>query len=101
MTNKRKHYDVIIAFAEGETIEWRNLDDDPWVETEYPIFQNNAQYRVKPKLLCRYRVALYMNPTGRFYTKIASGALSSTVMERQTYFQRWLTDWIEVMEEEK
>jgi hypothetical protein len=47
---KHKHYDMIVAWAEGKTIQnfndrrmiWENLTGDPyWV--------NSFQYRIKPK----------------------------------------------------
>jgi hypothetical protein len=50
MGTKHKHYDVIVAWAAGEEIqyfwgfEWRD-----WEETSCPAFAGTAEWRIKPK----------------------------------------------------
>lgn len=54
---RHKHYDVIVAYAEGKQIQWRDLYSDVWVDVSRPVFLENLQYRVKPeeKNLCLER----------------------------------------------
>lgn len=44
---KHKHYDVIIAYANGEQIQVRNGVN--WTDIPSPSFLNEMKYRVKPK----------------------------------------------------
>jgi len=50
MGTKHKHYDVIVAWAAGEEIQyfwgfqWRD-----WEETTCPAFTGTAEWRIKPK----------------------------------------------------
>ena len=50
MGTKHKHYDVIVAWAAGEEIQyfwgfqWRD-----WDETSCPAFTGTAEWRIKPK----------------------------------------------------
>jgi hypothetical protein len=50
MGTKHKHYDVIVAWAAGEEIQyfwgfqWRD-----WEETSCPGFAGTAEWRIKPK----------------------------------------------------
>lgn len=46
---RHKHYDVIVAYAEGKQIQWRDLYSDVWVDVSRPVFLENLQYRVKPE----------------------------------------------------
>jgi len=46
---RHPHYDVIIAFAEGKTIEYFGTLDGNWYYDESPSFFRNIQYRVKPE----------------------------------------------------
>ena len=39
---------VMQAFAEGKTIEYSNQDKQ-WFKTDYPIWENNCKYRIKPE----------------------------------------------------
>jgi hypothetical protein len=47
--NAKKYLDVIKAFAEGATIESRDIGDKEWFEVESPTFSTVAEYRVKPE----------------------------------------------------
>jgi len=50
MGTKHRHYDVIVAWAAGEEIQyfwgfqWRD-----WEETTCPAFTGTAEWRIKPK----------------------------------------------------
>jgi len=44
---KHKHYDCIVAWAEGKTIEYRANDYGDWEELDKPNFDERCQYRIK------------------------------------------------------
>ena len=47
---KHKHYDLIVAWAEGAVIEEYRLNLDQWVEPKpYPIWDERFSYRIKPE----------------------------------------------------
>lgn len=52
MNKKHKHYDVIVAWAEGKEIQWRICCDE-WIDwkndTNPPRFDKYAEYRIKPE----------------------------------------------------
>jgi hypothetical protein len=40
---------VLLAFSQGETIQWRPSPHDPWIDEKEPQFQfDRSYYRVKP-----------------------------------------------------
>ena len=45
---KHIHYDTIMAWANGETIEMFNPDTDSWCFVAHPSWYLNLDYRVKP-----------------------------------------------------
>ena len=57
---KHKHYDMIVAWAEGKTIQNFNERRMIWEDlTGYPYWVNDFQYRIKPTPkpdLCKYVV---------------------------------------------
>ena len=46
---KHKHSELIIAWANGATIETYMVSDDEWVTAINPLWDKNRQYRVKPQ----------------------------------------------------
>lgn len=52
---RHKHADAIIAWANGEEIEFRNMDMDHWLPMNRanPMWHEYAEYRVKPKIVKR------------------------------------------------
>jgi len=46
---KHPHYDVIVAWAEGEQIEYFNTLEQQWRCTDDPDFYPRVQYRIKPR----------------------------------------------------
>ena len=48
---KHKHYELIIAWANGAEIEYyRNYKDDKiWVNCTNPVWDENREYRIKPE----------------------------------------------------
>jgi hypothetical protein len=45
---RHKHYDVIIAFANGAEIEFKHPESGNWIPATLPAFHNEYDYRVKP-----------------------------------------------------
>ena len=48
MGTKHKHYDVIVAWAAGEEIEWMG-PYGRWEKIRSPNWVEDQQYRIKPK----------------------------------------------------
>lgn len=55
---KHKHYDAIIAYANGETIQMYRDSDAKWQDVRYPAFDPCLKYRVKPTTVTRYLWAI-------------------------------------------
>lgn len=47
----KKHGKEILAWANGEKIEFHCVLSDEWIETGPPRWKTNTEYRVKPKPL--------------------------------------------------
>ena len=45
---KHKHYDCIVAWAEGAEIQ-RLIKDYGWCDTPHPTWIDNTEYRIKPE----------------------------------------------------
>ena len=45
---KHKHYDLIVAWAGGAKIQWKN-DLHDWRDIGDPAWINSYEYRIKPK----------------------------------------------------
>lgn len=96
MTQRHKHADVIIAWAEGCAIEYRNTSTSLWAKARSPGWYEDHEYRVKPPAK-KYRVALFKDSTGG-YTSTADNQETSNDYEGMHHFVRWLTDWVEYEE---
>ena len=92
MTKRHKHYDVIIAFAEGKTIQYRHPEYGGWEDVDNPHFVDSLQYRVKPTVL-RYRNYLYSYDGIHFYIAVAT---PDTPVNSGSDFHKWIGDWQEV-----
>ncbi len=57
VSKKRKHADVIIAWANGEDVQVRQSWKSDWASTSTPQFNDSHEYRVKPKEEVKYYVA--------------------------------------------
>jgi len=51
--NRHLHADLIIAWANGAKIEYKNRDGD-WVKTPNPDWYTDIEYRIKPEAVVRY-----------------------------------------------
>lgn len=52
MTNKRVHYDVIKAWADGAEVQWKRKTESVWYdcdEDDPPLWKSSLDYRVKPQ----------------------------------------------------
>lgn len=49
MANKRKHYDVIIAWANGAEVETYSSALGVWMKSLYPTFLECMEYRIKQR----------------------------------------------------
>jgi len=57
VSKKRKHADVIIAWANGEDVQVRQSWKSDWSNTSTPQFSDTHEYRVKPKEQTNYYIA--------------------------------------------
>jgi hypothetical protein len=57
VSKKRKHADIIIAWANGEDVQVLSGDGVNWHAVESPLFALNSKYRVKPKEQVNYYIA--------------------------------------------
>ena len=48
---RHKHYDVIVAWANGEEIEYRINSSDFWTLIVDPSWCHSTEYRIKPKIV--------------------------------------------------
>ena len=54
MGNKHKHYDVIVAWAAGEEVEYKwHGEWHGWDDNSTPAFYEECEYRIKPKRVKR------------------------------------------------
>ena len=51
MTKAHKHKDLIIAWANGETIQLWGGDKHGWLDILDPSFNCNTKFRVKPEII--------------------------------------------------
>lgn len=60
MKQRHKHADVIIAWAEGAEIEYRDTPTSRWKKSSNPGWYENYEYRIK-LITDKYRVAMLFN----------------------------------------
>jgi hypothetical protein len=46
---KHKHYDLIVAWANGGQLQYRSTYDDVWIDIAYASWDQDGQYRIKPE----------------------------------------------------
>lgn len=47
---KHKHYDLIVAWASGEQIQFFSPFYEEWQDLLEPIWDDNKEYRIKPEI---------------------------------------------------
>lgn len=101
MTQRHKHYDVIVAWAEGKPIQYKQPNSEKWIDQVAPTFalgwHNDHEYRIKPEVI-KYRLGLrYFNTASK--EKMVFTINSPTDEpnnEAGPCFIRWLGPWKEV-----
>ncbi len=87
-----KHAEVVKAWADGRSVQYRVNEEDKWKDSKSPSFTGRYQYRIKPeKHKCR--VALF-SADGSEWTSTQD--FGKEDISGQHGFVRWMTDWIEV-----
>ena len=67
MGTKHKHYDVIVAWANGEEIEIKN-DNGEWEPKVYtPTWENWREYRIKPEPKPDIRTRLWVDTVNKIH----------------------------------
>ena len=90
---KHIHYDAIIAWANGDQIQYRMPGECEWQKIEYPTWKADCEYRVKPEpQTIKYRVALMRGESNYF---VASQSFNDLSLDKWAIFVCWLTDWQE------
>ena len=105
MTTPHIHAAALRALAEGKKLQWKYIDSgDYWCDLCDSHFlkllaegDKNLVFRERPPVH-QYRVALYVHPSTGATTVTADDADDAFDCEKERYFSRWLTDWIEYEE---
>lgn len=101
MSNKHPHYDSIVAWAEGKTIQVLCSGDHYWYDWKLddvaPAFCRDNEYRVKPETI-RYRTYLLrtVGVSRHYVCTVSEEANKEDPREEWDLFVRWLGDWQEV-----
>lgn len=96
---KHKWYDVIVAWAEGKDIQFKNVKYKTWIDVslyegrESPNFNaSNIEWRIKPSCY-KYRMVLeYSSLSKRYWVTVTD----DPTIESREFFVRYLTDWMEI-----
>ena len=94
MNHPHKHKDVIIAWANGEQIEYRDPDYSlEWKPIRVPSWLADTEYRVKPKEeIHSFRVAL-MHAADEYFTTTADDPEQEASLQNDPWFIGWLGGW--------
>ncbi len=94
---KHKHYDVIIAHANGEQIQYRLNPLGEWHDSVNPSFYPYYEYRVKPKIRT-FEYRLYLTIGTNYPLCVFRHSKSLAYLEDRVNLKqgRWLTDWLTV-----
>ena len=97
MNQPHKHKDVIIAWANGEEIEFRNPDvHTQWIPIKDPAWLLDIEYRVKPEPTentITFRVGVGVGGDGSFYTITADNTTEEQAIQTNPNFIGWISDW--------
>lgn len=93
---KHKWHDVIVAWANGEEVQYMSKGLKEWRDQPSPSFDISLEWRVKPKQPM-YRLYTYREDKVVFvivknYSEEETQTLS--YIESQSHNIRWLTDWL-------
>lgn len=95
MNHPHKFKDVIVAWANGEEIEFRDPNySTEWKPIKNPIWLADIEYRVKPKEeIHSFRVALLMIAPNEYFTITADDAEQEDTLQHDPLFIGWLGGW--------
>jgi len=101
MNQPHKFKDVIIAWANGEEIEFRDTNYSmEWKPTKNPLWLADTEYRVKPKPVestITFRVGVGVCDDGSFYTVTADNKAEEQAIQSGPSFINWISDWESVL----
>jgi len=69
---KHKHYDTLIAFANGFEVQIFDKEQNTWINAPYPSFIDWLEYRIKPE--SKPDVFLHIAATPRGFGSTSTGA---------------------------
>ena len=97
MNQPQKHKDVIIAWANGEEIEYRDPDSSmQWHPITVPSWFPDTEYRVKPEpkeSVHTFRIGVAVNGDGGVYTYTADNEEEEQDIQTRPNFIGWISDW--------
>ena len=101
MNQPHKHKDVIIAWANGEEIEFRDPDfSTQWNPIKVPSWLPDIEYRVKPEpkeSVHTFRIGVATRVNGAIYTITADNAAEEESIQSDPNFIGWISDWEPVL----
>lgn len=100
--NKHKYYDVIVAWANGEKIQYNHYgkgwyDFNFYPQNNIPGFNNeDTEWRIKPKTVSKlYRMALHNDGSVAAYN-VTKATIDYPIEYNINGFIRWIGDTAEV-----
>ena len=101
MNQPHKHKDVIIAWANGEEIEFRDPEfSTQWNPIKVPSWLPDTEYRVKPEpkeSIHTFRIGVGAGSDGSVYTFTADNKEEEQYLQSVSNFIGWITDWEPVL----
>lgn len=89
---KHKHYDCIVAWAEGKKIQLKWIGSNEWKDAPHPGWSTEYEYRIKPNTI-KFRNYLYKFYDTSYIATVKEGEKSPLAMKS---FVKWIGDWQEV-----
>lgn len=94
MTQKHKHYDAIIAFANGKKIETRLPGSEKWSAIANPTWSGALEYRVKPETVEEYTIVNSLGNHGNSFFRTKEDVRNSyqNCLDPQGFLKRTMID---------
>lgn len=97
MNQPHKHKDVIIAWANGEEIEYHDPNFSmEWRPIKVPSWLADIEYRVKPEpkeSVHTFRIGLATYDDGSIYTFTVDNEVEEQHLQAGLNFIGWISDW--------
>lgn len=101
MNQPHKHKDMIIAWANGEQIEFRiPSETDEWKYVSMPFWLEDVEYRVKPEPKERvhsFRIGVGAYDDGSIYTFTVDNEVEEQHLQAGLNFIGWISDWESIL----